>query len=103
MVRGDQQRRLYGAITIEEHEARLGQYYEVRWDLKGKEHLLAQTLNSELKVISKQYPTDVTKGKIDFQIIGEDYKTNGRVLAWKAELVIDGKIISSKQSFLWER
>jgi len=117
MVRGDQQKRLYGAVTLKEHQERLGQYYEISWNLKGKEHLANQETNgalivfryrqaetaSKLKLISKQYPVGIKKGKIDFQIIGEDYIKKGRVLAWKAELVLGGRVIDSEQSFLWQR
>lgn len=117
MVRGDQQKRLYGAVSLKEHEARLGQYYEVRWNLRGKEQLTAGSRNgaliifryrqaataSQLKLITKRYPVGVTNGKIDFQIIGNDYKEHGRVLAWKAELVLNGRVIESKQSFLWKQ
>ena len=117
MVRGDQQKRLYGAVTLKEHEARLGQYYEVRWNLKGKEHMATDSKNgalvifryrqastaSQLKLISKQYPAGQNNGKIDFQIIGEEYIQKGRVLAWKAELVLGGRVVDSKQSFLWQR
>lgn len=117
MVRGDQQKRLYGAVTLKEHEARLGQYYEVRWNLKDKEHLANNPSDgalvifryrqastaSKLKIISKEYPAGVKSGKIDFQIIGKEYAQKGRVLAWKAELVLGGRVIDSKQSYLWRR
>lgn len=117
MVRGDQQKRLYGAVTMKEHDAKLGQYYEVRWNLKGQEYLARNSTDgalvifryrqagtaSKLKLISKQYAAGVKSGKIDFQIIGKEYIENGRVLAWKAELVLGGRVIDSKQSYLWRR
>ena len=114
MVRGDQQKRLYGAVTIADHEARLGQYYEVTWCLDGRvvepsepvtvifRYRQANT-GSKLKFLSKRYPAGTSRGKIEFNIIGENYIEGGRVLSWKADLVYGGRLIESKQSYLWRR
>ena len=112
MVRGDQQKRLYGAVTLKEHRARLGQYYEIKWNLMGKvdnpaepvlvifRYLQAST-GAEVKLKHKKFPAHATSGKLEIKIIGDDYIKNGRVLAWRAELVYAGRVIESRQSYLW--
>ncbi len=112
MVRGDQQKRLYGAVTIADREARLGQYYEMTWCLDGQviepnepvtvifRYRQAAT-GSKLKLLSKRYSAGTPRGKIEFNIIGEDYIKGGRVLSWKTELIYGGRVIDSKQSYLW--
>lgn len=114
MVRGDQQKRLYGAVTVADHEARLGQYYEVTWNLIGLvenpiepvtviyRYRQAST-GSKLKFLSKRYEPGVAEGKVEFNIIGENYTKGGRVLSWKADLVYGGRVLESKQSYLWRR
>ena len=121
MVRGDQQRRLYGAVTIEEHKQRIGQYYTLRWNLLKQTN--AKDLNkpvqnkpvqlvfrykqaatgSEIKTTSKTYPLGTKKGKWAFNNIGKDYTEGGRILAWRADLIHGEKIISTKESYLWSK
>jgi len=112
MVRGDQQKRLYGAVTLKEHQQRLGQYYEIAWNLTGKvEHptepvlvifrYLRANTGAEVKIKYKRFPAGTKFGKFEIKIIGDDYLKNGRVLAWRADLVYGGKVLESRQSYLW--
>jgi hypothetical protein len=114
MVRGDQQKRLYGAVSLEEHKQRIGQYYILRWNLlnqpkitswEGKVQLVFRykqaSTGSRIKTISKTYPLGSKQGKWEFKNIGKDYIKGGRILAWQANLIYGGQIISSKQSYLW--
>jgi hypothetical protein len=116
MVRGDQQRRLYGAVTIEEHKQRIGQYYTLSWNLLNQPEInnwdspvqlvfrynQASTGN-KIKTTSKTYPLGTKQGKWAFNNIGHDYAEGGRILAWRADLIYGGQIISTKESYLWSR
>jgi len=108
MALHEKARRLHGAVSMEERRQRLGQYYTVLWELEGGgnrevlfEYLQGQS-GSKVKTMRRALETDATSGKEEFSVIGDNYFNNGRVLAWKISLVADGKIISSKQSYLWE-
>jgi|TARA_B110000908_G_scaffold171743_1_gene235660 hypothetical protein len=118
MVRGDQQKRLYGAVTIAEHKQRIGQYYTLSWNLLNQEKLKTNHLNrtiqlvfrykrastgNKIKTTSKSYPFGTKQGKWAFNNIGQNYATGGRILAWRAELIFGGQIISTKESFLWSK
>jgi len=37
-----------------------------------------------------------------FQVIGDDYMHDGRVISWRALLIADGKIVGLTQSYLWD-
>jgi len=116
MVRGDQQKRLYGAVTIEEHKQRIGQYYTLSWDLPKQpetnnlnkpvqlvfRYKQAATGN-KIKTTSKTYPLGTKQGKWAFNNIGHDYATGGRILSWHADLIHGGQIISTKESYLWSK
>lgn len=118
MVRGDQQKRLYGAVTIEEHQQRIGQYYNLRWCLLNETTLKNKDLNSPVQLIfryqqastgskiitaRKTYPKGTKQDTWTFKNIGSDYAEAGRILSWRAELLYDGQIISSKESYLWSK
>jgi hypothetical protein len=37
-----------------------------------------------------------------FAVIGDDYFDDGRVIAWRASLIVDGRITATTRSYLWE-
>lgn len=110
MVRQEKLRRLYGAFTIEERKARLGQYYTILWNLpentgadrKVVFHYQQGGSGSLIKTMSRTLPTGSPSGKEEFGITGHDYFDRGRVLAWKTDLIVDGQSVASEQSYLWE-
>ncbi len=110
MVRQEKLRRLYGAITMEERKAKLGQYYTILWnhsentgaDRKIVFRYLQGGSGSLVKTMSRDLPTGSSRGKEEFGITGDDYFDNGRVLAWKTDLLINEQSVASEQSYLWE-
>ncbi|MGJ8655889.1 MAG: hypothetical protein ACSHX6_05500 [Akkermansiaceae bacterium] len=114
MVRGDQQKRLYGAVSIKEHQQRIGQYYRIRWNLLDQPEITDWNRQAQLvfrykqastgsKIITaaKTYPIGTKQGKWAFNNIGKDYSIGGRILAWRTDLIYGGQIISTKESYLW--
>lgn len=115
MVRGDQQKRLYGAVSLKEHQQRIGQNYVLRWNLKNQE--LSNNGNSQAQLVfrfkkaatgakihtlTKLYPYSTHRGKWEVNNIGDNYAKNGRILAWRADLIYGGRGIASKESYLWK-
>jgi len=114
MVRGDQQKRLYGAVSIEDHKQRIGQYYILSWDLLNQPKITdwdsqAQLVfrfkqastGSKIHTLSKLYPSGTKEGKWEINNIGDDYIKNGRILAWRADLIYAGQAVASRESYLW--
>jgi hypothetical protein len=106
MIRNEKARRLYGAVSLEERKDRLGQYYTALWNADpgaSKEIVFRyQQGGSRIKEMRREIPAGTSGGKEEFTVIGDDYFKNGRVLAWKMDLIVGGETISSKQSYLWE-
>lgn len=108
MISHEKQRRLYGAVSMEERKGRLGQYYTVLWDsaevgeLGGEIEFryLQGASGSRVKVMRRG--VSGRKGRAEFAVIGDDYFENGRVLAWKVRLLAGGEELATKQSYLWE-
>ena len=106
MARNEKQRRLHGAVSMEERRQRLGQYYTALWNADaGAEKQIVfryQQGGSRIKEMRRTLPAGMGQGKEEFSVIGDNYFNNGRVLAWKIDLVVDGATAASQQSYLWE-
>lgn len=109
MVRGEQLYRLRGAVTTAERTNRLGHYYTVYWNNLGSGEGDAKiifdyqqaTTASKVLTRSLALPTGLDSGSVEFRITGEAYQQGGRVLAWRARLIQNGKVIAVKRSYLW--
>ena len=110
MVRMEKSRRLHGAVSMTERRQRLGQYYTLVWhDPEGAgkgaveavfEYQQGATA-SRVKRMTKTFPANESSGIAEFAVIGDDYFTGGKVLAWRASVRRDGKELASRQSYLW--
>lgn len=109
MIRFEYQHRMHGAITTEDYAARYGNYYTVFWKNENKganltlrlEYTQANT-GAEVKTREIALPGAGGRGTSEFQIIGEDYATNGPVNAWKVSLLQGDQVIDENKSFLWK-
>ncbi|BDS05183.1 hypothetical protein NT6N_02230 [Oceaniferula spumae] len=108
MIRGEQLYRLRGAVTMEERTSRLGHYYTVYWndiqntgDAKVVFEYQQATTASKVLTMTREIPAGLNSGSVEFRVIGDSYKQGGRVLAWRARLISNGKVLAMKRSYLW--
>jgi hypothetical protein len=107
MISFERQRVNFGAVTQLDRQQRYGHYYTFFWraarkaDLTLRFEYRQQRLGSYVQAKEIAYPA--TKGSVEskFQVIGDDYMEEGRVTAWRAILIENGKIVGLTQSFLW--
>jgi hypothetical protein len=111
LVKMEKLRRLHGAVSMAERREKLGQYYTVIWhqpqgQALGPVEVLFQyqqgATASRVKRMVRSFPATETDGTAEFAVIGSDYFKRGKVLAWKATLTRGGKVIASRQSYLWQ-
>lgn len=100
---------LHGALTNEERLARVGNYYTVYWKTEDEtspvtiEFQYTQSnTGSEVKKQEQTFTAHKGKGRAKFNILGQDYRRDGRVIAWKATATQNGVEIGSQVSFLWK-
>jgi hypothetical protein len=107
----EKERRLYGAVSMEERRQRLGQYYTMLWSDpagagQGKVDVVflyqQGGTGSLVKRAVKSFPASATEGIAEFSVIGDNYFKGGRVLAWKTVLTRGGKELASRKSYLWQ-
>lgn len=97
----------YGAVTAVERRMRFGHYYDFYWratrpaDVTVRFEFRQQNLGSYVQ--AKEIDYKGAKGSIEtsFNVIGDDYDQEGKVTAWRAVIIENGKIVALNQSFLW--
>ena len=109
MVAFERQRVLYGAVTstVDRVELR-GLYYNFYWRTRQTGPVTVRfeyrQANLGSYVQAREVAYNRPKGTMEtkFQVIGDDYIQDGRVIAWRALLIADGKIVGLTQSYLWD-
>jgi hypothetical protein len=107
MITFERQRVFFGAITSNDRRARYGQYFSFFWRTKRKADLTMRfeyrqaNLGSYVQARERTYPAAKGSFKSEFNIIGDDFMDDGKVTAWRALLIENGRIVGLNQSFLW--
>jgi len=107
-IRAETNELLHGAVTQEERELRLGNYYHVRWrKLSGEEPVKIvfeyRQAKSGAKVFRKEKVSPAkSRGDRKMLVIGNEYLKGGRVTAWRVTIYDGDQLAAQKQSYLWE-
>ena len=107
MISFERQRVNFGAITSNDRRERYGQYFKFFWRTSRKSDLTMRfeyrqaNLGSYVQARERTYPAAKGSFKSEFNILGDDFLDDGKVTAWRAVLIEDGKIVALNQSFLW--
>jgi len=107
MIRFERERTNWGAVTAEERREREGHYFTFWWRSTRPANV---TVRLEYRqgnlgnyVQAQEVDFSVGKGthKAKFDVIGDCYHDDGPVIAWRAVVVENGKIVALTQSHLW--
>ena len=107
MINFERQRTIFGAVNQVDRRERYGQYYDFFWRTKRPADVVVrfeyrqQNLGSYVQAREIEYKGAKGSQKSSFKIIGDDYEQDGRVTAWRAIIIENGKIVGLNQSFLW--
>ena len=108
MVAFERQRVYYGAVTNVDHMLLRGHYYNFFWRTKQTGPITVRfeyrqaNLGSYVQAREVDYGHPKGTMETKFQVIGDDYLQDGRVISWRALLISDGKIVGLTQSYLWD-
>ncbi len=97
----------YGAVTQVDRRQRYGHYYDFFWrtdrpaDVTVRFEYRQQNLGSYVQAKEVDYKAIKGSQKTTFQVIGDDYEEEGKVTAWRAVIIENGKVVALNQSFLW--
>ncbi len=107
MLAFERQRINFGAVTQIDRQQRYGHYFTFFWrtdrtaDLTVRLEYRQESLGALVQAREIAYPQVKGSKKTDFAIIGDDYLEDGKITAWRAVLIENGKIVALNQSFLW--
>lgn len=107
MLNFERRQHLHGAITRAEREAREGHYYVFWWEDAGRSPAVVrleyrqENTGSQVKVKEQVVEAPRRNNKSYFEVIGDEYKIDGRVTAWRVSVVREGQVVASDQSYLW--
>ncbi|MEP6709199.1 MAG: hypothetical protein ABJB32_03590 [Verrucomicrobiota bacterium] len=100
--------RMFGAITQLDRQQRTGNYFDFFWRAKRTANITVrleyrqEKLRSFVQAREISYSNARGHYKTEFAIVGDDYADDGRVIAWRALLIENGRIVALNRSFLWE-
>ena len=107
MIQFERNRINFGAVTNYDRIQRYGHYFTFFWraerpaDLTVRLEYRQERLGSHVQAQEIHYKNVRGSQKTDFTVIGDDYNEDGKVTAWRALLIENGKIVGLNQSFLW--
>jgi hypothetical protein len=99
---------LYGALTALDQHQRFGNYFDFFWrarrqaDVTVRLEYRQEKLHAFVQAREIRYPRAKGHHETHFEIIGDDYFDDGGVIAWRASLIVDGRIAAVARSYLWE-
>jgi hypothetical protein len=100
--------RMFGAITSLDQRQRFGTYFEIFWVARRPAHVRVrleyrqEKLHAFVQAREVDYPHARGHHETEFAILGDDFFDDGRVIAWRALLIVDGRIVAMRRSYLWE-
>jgi len=107
MIAFERQRLNFGAVSNFDRQQRFGHYFTFSWrarrtaDLTVRFEYRQASLGAHVQ--AQEYFYAGVKGTVGsaFKVVGDDYREDGRITAWRALLIENGKIVALSQSFLW--
>lgn len=99
--------RLFGAVTELDKRRRYGQYFDFFWRAKravpGTVRLEYRQdgLHELTQAREVSYANAQGSHKTAFAVIGDDFLNDGRIIAWRCTLIVDGRIVAENRSYLW--
>ena len=107
MINFERERLNYGAVAVTEIEAREGNYFAFWWRSARVANVTVRLeyrqQNLGAYVLAQEVDVPAAKGTIEtkFKVVGDNYHQDGKVIAWRALLIENGKVVALTQSFLW--
>jgi hypothetical protein len=100
--------RLFGAVTALDQRQRYGTYFDFFWrarrtaDVRVRLEYRQEKLHAFVQAREVHYLGMRGTHRTEFAIIGDDFLDDGRVIAWRVSLIVNGRIVATKRSYLWE-
>jgi hypothetical protein len=107
MISFERQRANFGAVNQYDRQERYGHYFTFSWRAQRRADVIVrleyrqQNLGSYVQARELAYKGAKGSYKAEFQVVGDDYTEDGKITAWRAVIIENGRIVALNQSFLW--
>ena len=107
MIAFERQRLNFGAVSNLDRQQRYGHYFTFSWrssrpaDVTLRLEYRQAALGAHVQAQERYFQGAKGTLSSDFKVVGDDYREDGRITAWRALLIEKGKIVALHQSFLW--
>lgn len=107
MISFERKRVNFGAVSNYDRQQRYGHYFTFFWradrkaDVTVRLEYRQENLGAHVQAREKNYSGAKGTMKSDFAVIGDDYREDGKITAWRALIIENGKVVALNQSFLW--
>jgi hypothetical protein len=106
-VEFERKRLEWGAVDRYQLERRYGNYYTFFWrtseraDVTVRLEYRQAALGNYVMAMERYYPQARGSYKSEFNTAGDEHLEYGRVTSWRVLLIVDGRIVAFRQSFMW--
>jgi hypothetical protein len=103
----ERQRMRWGAVDEYQLGQRYGNYYTFFWrasdraDVTVRLEYRQSALGNYVMAMERYYPQAKGSYRSEFNTAGDEYLESGRVTSWRVLLIVDGRIVALRQSFMW--
>ena len=107
MINFERARRSFGVVDSTEMAQRYGNYYTIFWrnstrsDVTLRLEYRQAGLGNYVMAKERSYPDAFGSHRSTFEVTGDEFLENGRVTAWRALLIVEGRIVALSQSYMW--
>jgi hypothetical protein len=107
MIRFERLRMNYGAVSGIDRTQRWGNYYTFFWrtkrpaDVTLRFEYTQEQLGAHVQAQERTYKGAKGSMRSEFSVTGDSYLQEGRVTAWRAIVIENGRIVALNQSYLW--
>ncbi len=104
----ERQRITWGVLNSYDSQKLYGNYFTFFWrtseraDVTFRLEYRQAALGNHVMAQERYYAGARGSFISDFTVIGDDYLEFGAVISWRALLIVDGRIVALKQSFMWK-
>jgi hypothetical protein len=103
----ERERIAWGAVDGYQRAQRYGNYYTFFWRTSQRADVTVRleyrqfALGNYVMAMERYYPEAKGSYRSDFNTAGDEYLEYGRVTSWRVLLIVDGRIVAFRQSFMW--
>lgn len=107
-VNFERKRLQWGAIDSVDLQKRYGNYNDFYWKAPERSDVTVRFeyrqlgLGNLVRAKELYYPEAKGTYKSTFNVIGDEYLEFGRVSGWRVLLIVNGRIVGLRQSFMWK-